>query len=198
MKLNRRPIVLIHGLWNSAEIFNSLTKKLIENQIDFFAPTLSHKLGMTSIVDLTEKINQLILQKYGPDKEIDILGFSMGGIVGRYWIMKFDKNKRTKKFITIGSPHKGTFTAQLIPRFPFEGISEMKINSPLLRKLAKNNDTLNNIQCVSFFTIWDLMVFPGWKAHLPFGKKIKLNIFKHRNLVKESMAIKKIIEIILS
>jgi len=33
------------------------------------------------------------------EKEIDILGFSMGGIIGRYWLQKFNGYKRTRRLI---------------------------------------------------------------------------------------------------
>ena len=135
MESNNRPIVLIHGLWNTSEIFQSLTRKLDRYPIDYFAPTLHHDFGKVSIIELTKFLNELIINKYGFDKEIDLLGFSMGGIIGSYWLKYFDGNKRTKKFISVGSPHKGTLTAQIVPRFPFKGISEMKINSKLLQDL---------------------------------------------------------------
>ena len=70
--------------------------------MDYFAPTLNHSFGMTSIVELTNLMDQLILEKYGLQQEIDVLGFSMGGVIGRYWINKFNGHKRTKRFITIG------------------------------------------------------------------------------------------------
>ena len=54
---------------------------------------------MTSILDLTNKLNELILEKYGIEKEIDILGFSMGGIIGRHWLQKFS-SKHTDGIIT--------------------------------------------------------------------------------------------------
>ena len=49
----RNPIVLIHGLWNTSDIFSSITSILDEIGIEYFAPTLKHEYGMTSIVDLT-------------------------------------------------------------------------------------------------------------------------------------------------
>jgi len=128
---------------------------------------------------------------------LDILGFSMGGIIGNYWISKLDGYKRTIRFISVGSPHNGTLTAQLVPGFLFKGISEMKLNSFLLRELSKDSLFLKDIQCISLFTIWDLMVLPGWKAHLPKGMKISLNVMKHRNLVKQANAINKIIQVLI-
>ena len=191
---NRNPIILIHGLWNTSRIFSLISSKLDEKEVEYFAPTLNHAFGMTSIVELTNLMDQLIVEKYGLEQEIDILGFSMGGIIGRYWINKFNGHKRTKRFITIGSPHNGTLTSQLVPKYPFRGISEMKINSSLLRDLANYDYFLNGIDCISFFTYWDLMVFPGWRANLNVGEKISLNIFKHRNLVRNPEAVERIIE----
>ena len=194
---NRNPIILIHGLWNTSRIFSFISSKLDEKEVEYFAPTLNHAFGMTSIVELANLMDQLIVEKYGLEQEIDILGFSMGGIIGRYWINKLNGHKRTKRFITIGSPHNGTLTSQLVPKYPFRGISEMKINSSLLRDLANYDYFLNDIDCISFFTYWDLMVFPGWRAHLNVGEKISLNIFKHRNLVRNPAAVERIIERIM-
>jgi len=192
----RNPIILIHGLWNTSSIFSFITSKLDDIGIEYFAPTLKHSYGMTSIKDLTNTLNQLIIEKYGSDKELDILGFSMGGIIGRYWIQKFNGYKRTRRFISIGSPHKGTLIAQLVPKYPFRGISEMKINSNFLRELAKNDVFLNDIECINFFTFWDLMVFPGWWTNLNLGKKISVKVYKHRNLVKNKDVVNKIINIV--
>ena len=188
---------MIHGLWNTSSIFSSITSKLDDIGIEYFAPTLKHLYGMTSIIDLTIKLNELILEKYGLDKELDILGFSMGGIIGRYWLQKFNGHKRTRRFISIGSPHKGTLTAQLIPKFPFKGISEMKINSKFLKGLANNDSFLDDIQCINFFTYWDMMVFPGWWTNLNFGKKIAVKVYKHRNLVRNKSVVNKIIDEII-
>jgi len=187
------PIILIHGLWNDSSIFSFITSKLDDIGIEYFAPTLKHSYGMTSIIDLTNVLNQLILEKYGLEKEIDILGFSMGGIIGRYWIQKFKGYKRTRRFISIGSPHKGTLMAQLVPKYPFRGISEMKINSSFLKELSKNDYFLDDIDCISFFSYWDLMVFPGWWTNLNVGEKISVKVYKHRNLVRSSFSVEKII-----
>ena len=188
---------MIHGLWNTSSIFSSITPKLDEIGIEYFAPTLNHSYGMTSIIDLTNILNELILEKYGLEKELDILGFSMGGIIGRYWIQKFNGYKRTKRLISIGSPHRGTLLAQLVPKYPFKGISEMKINSKFLRELSKNDFLLDDIECINIFTYWDLMVFPGWWANLNSGEKISVKVYKHRNLVKNKFSVDKIIEKIM-
>ncbi len=198
MQLSTRPIILIHGLWNTSDIFKNLISKLDQFSIDYYAPILKHDFGKVSIIDLTKSLNEMILKKYGFDREIDLLGFSMGGIIGSYWLKNFEGYKRVKKFISVGSPHKGTFTAQFIPKFPLKGISEMKINSELLEELYASNDFLSTVECISFYTNWDLMVFPGWKAHIPRGTKYALNIFKHINLIKNQYAINEIVKKIIN
>ena len=193
----RNPIILIHGLWNTSSIFSSITPQLDNIGIEYFAPTLEHSYGMTSILDLTDKLNELILEKYSLEKEIDILGFSMGGIIARHWLQKFNGYKRTRRLISIGSPHIGTLMAQFIPKYPLKGISEMKINSKFLRGLANNDFFLDDIECINFFTYWDLMVFPGWWTNLNFGKKISVKVYKHRNLVRNKSVGRKIIDEII-
>ena len=193
----RNPIILIHGLWNTSSIFSSITSKLDEIGIEYFAPTLNHSYGITSIIDLTNILNELILEKYGLEKEIDILGFSMGGIIARHWLQKFNGYKRTRRLISIGSPHKGTLMAQLIPKYPFKGISEMKINSKFLRGLANNDFFLDDIECINFFTYWDMMVFPSWWTNLNCGKRIPVKVYKHRNLVRNKFVVEKIIDQII-
>ena len=198
MKSEKRPIILIHGVWNNSDIFTTLAAKLDEHNIEYFAPTLNHDFGKTSIIILASELNKIIIEKYGLDRKVDILGFSMGGIIGNYWISKLKGYKRTIRFISIGSPHKGTLLAQLVPSIFFKGISEMKLNSSLLRELSIKENCLIKIECFSFYTIWDLMVFPGWKAYLPKGKKFSINVLKHRNLVKQRNSIHKIMEVIVN
>ena len=67
---------MIHGLWNTSSIFSSITSKLDDIGIEYFGPALELSYGMTSIIDLTIKLNELIIDKYGLEKELDILGFS--------------------------------------------------------------------------------------------------------------------------
>ena len=198
MSICKRPIILIHGLWNTSAIFNNLFRKFDYYDLEYYAPTLDHYFGRTSIIDLAESLDALITKKYGNETEIDILGFSMGGIIARYWINKFNGYLKTKRFFSIGSPHRGTLTAQLVPKNLFKGISEMKIGSSLLKELSEYDYLLKEIDCISFYTKWDFMVFPGWRANLPVGRKYSLNVYKHKNLVRNPVAIDEIVNSIIT
>ena len=96
MNTNKRPIILIHGLWNSSAIFSSLLKRLDYYGVEYYAPTLNLYFGRISIVELAKSLDELIIKKYGKKREIDILGFSMGGIIARYWINYCNGYLKTK------------------------------------------------------------------------------------------------------
>ena len=42
-----------------------------------------------------------------------------------------------------------------------------------------------------------MMVFPSWWTNLNFGKKIAVNVYKHRNLVRNESVVNKIIDEII-
>ena len=73
----------------------------------------------------------------------------------------------------------------------------MKTNSFLLRELSKYDYLLKRVDCISFFTYWDIMVFPGWKANLNSGERISLKVFKHKSLIRNPEAVERIIERLL-
>ena len=93
---------------------------------------------------------------------------------------------RTKRFFSIGTPHFGTYTAQMIPSFLMTGIAEMKRGSSLLSQLNNDLTSLEKVECTSFFTKWDLMSFPGWQAKLSIGDSYQLPVLTHKELITNS------------
>ena len=67
----------------------------------------------------------------------------------------------------------------------------------LVRNKSVVNKIIDEIECINFFTYWDMMVFPGWWTNLNFGKKISVKVYKHRHLVRNKSVIDKIIEEII-
>ena len=189
MNIQKRPIFLIHGLWNNPKLFEKLTKKIKEDDYQMYIPHLPHKFGKTSIWRLARDLDSKIEQLVGPEKEIDIVGFSMGGLISRLWIQDYNGFLRTKRFFTIGTPHFGTYTAQLMPNFFMPGIAEMKRGSNLLSKLNHDLTSLEKVECTSFFTKWDLMSFPGWQAKLSIGDSYHLPVLTHKELITNSLSL---------
>ncbi len=187
-----RPLVLVHGLWNSPKLFDDLVSSLNQNPHLLLIPHLPHDLGRVSIRNLAADLDIEIKKRFGPEMLIDILGFSMGGLISRVWIQEMNGFNRTKRFITVGPPHNGTVTAQFVPTSLFPGIADMKINSELIKSLRITTCNLQGITCISFFSVWDLMVFPGYRAVMPFGLRIPSPVITHKGLVKNLKSIEMI------
>ena len=189
MNQNKRPIVLVHGLWNNPKLFEKLLKKVNEDDYQLYRPHLPHKFGKISLRQLARDLDSKIEELVGPEIEIDIVGFSMGGLISRLWLQNHNGFLRTKRFLSIGTPHLGTFTAQIIPASFMPGIAEMKRGSSLLSQLNNDLTSLEKVECISFFTKWDLMSFPGWQAKLPIGHSYHLPVLTHKELITNSISL---------
>ena len=194
MNSKKRPIVLVHGLWNNPLLFNKLIKKINEEDYQLLIPHLPHKFGKTSLHALAKELNSNIQNFIEPEVEIDIVGFSMGGLISRLWLQDYNGYLRTKRFFSIGTPHKGSYTAQLIPYWLLPGIAEMKRGSNLLSQLNDDLSSLEKIECISFYTKWDLMSFPGWQSKLPIGNSQQLPVLTHKELITNSASLDILVE----
>lgn len=194
---SRRPLVLVHGLWDTPHLFRRLIRCLNEHEISLLVPHLPHRLGAVPLRTLAEQLDDHIRRRWGDDMEVDLLGFSMGGIIGRIWLQQLGGAQRTHRFISIGSPHRGTVMAQLIPSWLFAGLADMKRGSPLLQALNADVQALEGLDCVSYYCRWDLMVFPGWQAHLPTGSVSSLPVLTHQQLISHPRALKVVLRTLL-
>ncbi|MFZ9270190.1 MAG: esterase/lipase family protein [Prochlorococcaceae cyanobacterium] len=186
--MSHPPLVLVHGLWNSPRLFNRLIAQLAGQRDPLLIPHLTHGLGQVPLRDLTSQLDQQIQQSFGPHEPIDLLGFSMGGLIARAWIHWHGGHRRTRRIDCVGSPQRGTLTAQLVPRAILAGIADMKIGSQLIKDLAAEHqhkpEILGSIDCRSYFCSTDLMVIPSWRGVLPVGKVRRLPSFGHLGLIR--------------
>ena len=187
------PLVLVHGLWDTPRLFQRLLRELDGARGEPLTPHLPHRLGATALGELAELLGTLIDRAYGRDAVVDVLGFSMGGLVARSWIQQFGGYQRTRRFLCVGSPQNGTLAAQWMPHALMPGIAEMKIGSPFLQELQAGQDCLNNLECCSFYCRTDLMVVPGWRAVLPRGPAIALPVWTHAQLMGHARALKPLV-----
>ena len=194
MNLNKRPIFLVHGLWNDPKLFEKLIKKINEDDYELYRPHLPHRFGKTSLKALARALDSKIEELVGPEVEVDIVGFSMGGLIGRLWLQNHGGFLRTKRFFSIGTPHFGTYTAQMIPSSFMPGIADMKRGSRLLSQLNNDLTSLEKVECISFFTKWDLMSFPGWQAKLSIGESYQLPVLTHKELITNSISLDILVE----
>ncbi len=189
-----RPLVLVHGLLDTPRLFSRLERRLEVQPRPLLSPHLPHRFGATPLRTLAKQLDQQIQEQWGVERPIDLLGFSMGGVIARIWLQEFGGAKRTQRFISVGSPQRGTLTAQCIPGCLFAGLADMKRGSSLLRSLNLDCAALESVDCISFFCRWDLMVFPGWQAVLPIGKAMEVPVITHQQLMSHPRSLDLLIE----
>ena len=185
----RRPLVLVHGLWDTPHLFRRLVRRLDAHDVPLLVPHLPHRLGAVPLRALAQQLDDHIRGLWGDDLKVDLLGFSMGGIIARVWLQQFGGARRTHRFVSVGSPQRGTVMAQWIPPWLFAGLADMKRGSPLLRSLNADLQALEQLDCVSYYCRWDLMVVPGWQAHLPLGRVSSLPVLTHQQLISDPRAL---------
>ena len=179
------PLVLVHGLFDSPRLFDTLRRRLAGRRSPLLVPHLPHALGSVPLDDLAALLGSHIEAAFGVEQPVDLMGFSMGGVIGRTWIQLRGGYRRTRRFTSVASPQQGTLAAQVWPSWPLAGIADMKPGSDLLRRLAADAHRLEAIECCSFYCPTDLTVFPGWQAVLPVGSCYPLPVFWHNRLMAE-------------
>lgn len=187
------PLVLVHGLWDSPRQFRHLERALDGRRQPLLLPHLPHALGASPIEALAHRLGSRIEAAFGPDAAIDLLGFSMGGVIARTWIQLLGGHHRTRRFLSVGSPQQGSLTALPWPRRLLAGIADMKPGSPLLQRLNGDLRTLETIACSSYYCAADLMVVPGWRAVLPRGRRVLLPVLSHPQLIRHPAALERLV-----
>ena len=107
------PLVLVHGLWDTPRQFHLLIQGLDQPDRRLLAPHLPHGLGWVPLRQLASRLDQHIQRRFGADTKVDLLGFSMGGVIGRIWLQELGGGQRTRRFFSVGSPQQGTLACLL-------------------------------------------------------------------------------------
>lgn len=158
------PILFIHGFGGGKYEYKPVIK-FLKNHSDpvCYEFVYKDKFGQSSIKLIAEHLHKYITENIF-EPEIDVIAFSQGGIIARYYISHYSDTK-VNKCITLCTPHSGSLMAYL--GF-FSGIKELQPNSPLLKNLD-----ITKAEYYAVYNPFDLFVFPGWYAKLKFAKENK-------------------------
>src|SRR6266567_2014622 len=106
------PVLLLHGFLGTRGSMFPLERRLGADGITVF----SFNLGTFNTRDIRRsaflihrKIESILAQTNV--KRIDILGHSMGGLIGLYYVKKLGGHEKVRKLVMMGTPLKGTWSA---------------------------------------------------------------------------------------
>jgi len=123
-----RPVILIHGYAMNRANFLPLARRLAVAGLGPLYGFEYWSLGkVSSAARRLGAFVEQVCEASGADR-VDLVGHSMGGVVGRYYVSLAGGAARVRNLITIGTPHRGTGislfgvgrpTRELAPGSPF-------------------------------------------------------------------------------
>ncbi|MEL7037656.1 MAG: triacylglycerol lipase [Cyanobacteria bacterium J06592_8] len=188
---DRNPVILIHGIFDTVAIFRKMSAELTKQGWDVHSFNLVPNYGFLGLDRLAEQVTNYVEQTFPPEQPIDLVGFSMGGIVSRYYVQRLGGIERVQRFVTISSPHNGTWTA-----YPYvtPGALQMRPKCQFLEDLNQDVAQLNQVNFTSIWTPRDLMIVPANSSQLPVGQDIQLDVWLHAWMVEDPRCINVVAE----
>ncbi|MDY6938015.1 MAG: alpha/beta fold hydrolase [Cyanobacteriota bacterium] len=182
LKNPRNPVLLIHGFSDTTALFNRMSAYLQNLGWSVFSLNLTPNNGKLGLERLAEQVATYAERTFD-SRPFDLVGFSMGGIVSRYYLQRLGGIDRIQRFISISSPHHGTWTAYALGR---PGCLQMRPNSAFLQDLNRDAEAiLGKIDFTSMWTPYDLMILPAHSSQMTVGREIQLPIALHAWMVSD-------------
>ena len=131
-------VIILHGIARSSKHMESLAQNLEKEDfqvINLDYPSTSHK-----IEDLTDIIHKEISSKIISNKKIHFVGYSMGGLMVRALIHKYEYSN-LGKVVQLAPPNQGSEIADLLKNFwPYK-----KIYGPAGQQLITDQSSIKHL-----------------------------------------------------
>ncbi|MGY6528907.1 MAG: esterase/lipase family protein [Cyanobacterium sp.] len=184
------PIVLVHGFMARSTVFNRMLSYLTNQGHNVHAFDLIPCYGTADLKVLAQQVKQYIDNTFAKDEKINLIGFSMGGLVTRYYLQRLGGTEKVDKYINISAPNNGTFMAYLLP---LRGVCQMRPLSNFLLDLNKDITTsLSKVKCLFLWTPFDLMIIPAKSTVMESFVAESFPILNHRCMVSNPKVLERI------
>jgi len=188
-KQQRNSVVLVHGIFDTCRVFDRMASYLGENGWQTYSLDLIPNNGDQSLSELAAQVADYIGNNFTPTESLDLVGFSMGGIVSRYYLQRLGGINRIQRFVSISAPNHGT----VIAYFPQNlGCKQMRPRSQFLQDLNRDMVMLGEINYTCIWTPFDLMIMPASSSKMPVGEEIVLPIGMHPWMLTDSKCLKSV------
>ncbi len=147
------PVLLIHGYLGTRGSMFLLERRLNDDGMCVFSfnlGTLNVRDIRTSAFLIHRKVESIL--SHTPVRKINIVGHSMGGLIGLYYVKKLGGHERVDKLVMMGTPYRGTWAALL-------GVATMGLLSTSAWQLLPGSSFLKELSTgplppsVQFYTI---------------------------------------------
>ncbi|MEM1055003.1 MAG: alpha/beta fold hydrolase [Bacteroidota bacterium] len=184
-----RPVLLVPGFLDGPGSFALLARRLEREGFETHALTLSPRLATCSLHHFARQVDEAAEQF----AEVDVVGFSMGGLVSRLWVQRYGGAAKVNRLITLASPHNGSKVAHLVPQ---QAAREMRPGSDLLDDLRQDVEMLEDVRFASLWTPYDFTVLPGRSGELPVGTSEPMPVAMHRFMLLDKRVAARVVELL--
>jgi len=179
--------VLVHGINDTSRKFKAMQSAFEDKGYRCIVPSLTPKNGSNGLEFLALQLKDIIdAETDSTDAKLNLVGFSMGGLVSRYYLQELEGYRKVCQFFSIAVPHQGSFWAYLGVN---KGVQQMRPGSDFLHKLEQSGDSLHHMRCYSYWTPFDLMILPATSSLWNKAENIKINSFCHPLMVRNGQVI---------
>jgi pimeloyl-ACP methyl ester carboxylesterase len=140
-KSGQPPVLLIHGYLATRGSLHLFEQQLADRGHIVISYPLGFPVNMRDIRDsaglIARKVESIVAQT--GVKRLDVVGHSMGGLVGLYYLKRLGGRHRVRRLVMMGTPTHGTWSALLgLVTAPFGRASlQLLPGSPFLRELEE-------------------------------------------------------------
>lgn len=197
------PVVLVHGYGGDSASMAPIAERLDREGREVVAVDLPNG-GTGDIVDSAAALAGVVDGTGAP--QVDLIGYSAGGIVARAYLEHFDGIERARYVITVGSPHHGTSiagdAAVSDPALCTDACLQMVPGSSLLEELNQPDETPPGPTFVTVWTAFDDTVKPPETALLEGAINVKVQAVcpsahvGHGDLVRDPMVLGVIVQVL--
>lgn len=190
--MKTKKVLMVHGITDTGDRFQSMSKVLKEHGFQTYTIDLIPNIGTADLRDLAKQVQSYIKNEFKTEEKIILIGFSMGGLVTRYYLQRLNGIKKVDKYITISAPNHGTYTAYLLP---LKGVKQMRPHSDFLQDLNQDvSEVLNNVETLCLWTPFDLMIRPANSSLLGIGKEVSFPVLIHRWMLDDNRVLQEVVD----
>ncbi|MBX3014730.1 MAG: hypothetical protein KF832_24635 [Caldilineaceae bacterium] len=159
--------ILVPGFNDDERCLATLERFLQQEGFPAYAISPQPSDGTVGIDELATQLATTIAAKFLPELPLNLVGFSMGGLICRSYLQQLGGLLRTERLITIATPHQGTWSAFTCQR---PACLQMRPGSSFLTALNADLSPLAQLNFTSIWTPLDLMILPATSSYLPVGE----------------------------
>jgi len=184
-----RAVVLVHGIWDTSRVFARMRQWLEARGFRVLAVDLVPSDGAVGLEQLAGQLRAFVERELEAGETFDLVGFSMGGLVSRYYVQRLGGVERVERLITISSPHQGTYCAYLNGT---PAGRQMRPGSAFLAELHHGVSLLERLKVTSIWTPLDLMIVPAWSSRLGIGDEYRVVVGLHAWMVRSKRCLEEV------